>query len=306
MKYIVVTSDTPYFHWQLLVQYNNFKKMGIEKDLIWLVSFDDKISDQMILMTHMLKIPIILRKDLRKSRIYVSSVRPHIFHKLLLDRPELENEVFFLLDPDVLFTKKPNFDHLINDNIWYLSDTTSYLDSNYIKSKGEELFIEMCNIVDIDPKIVEANDENAGGAQVIMKNINSEYWNKVYHDSEKLYEHMIRTKNKYNPKHPIQAWTADMWAILWNAWYFGHETKIHKDLDFSWATDFYTVVERKNIFHNAGVFDQIDLFNKNKFSHAHPFYQDFSYINNERGSSIYVNEIIDTLKNYEKIIERLV
>ena len=305
MKFIITTSDSKYFHWQLLVQYNNFKKYGYEKDLIWVYSFKDVPSKEMIDLIKGLNVTAYGIKDKRGHIDYSSSIRPFILSKFFNQRKDLENEAIFYTDPDVLFKKKFSTAKLLNNDVWYLSDTISYLSSTYIKSKGEKLFHEMCDIVGIDPELVEKNDKNAGGAQYLMKNLNADFWEKVYVDSERLYVHMNKTSDKYNPEHPIQAWTADMWAVLWNAWLFGHETKIIKRMDFSWATDHIDKVNKEGIYHNAGVFDQKDLFNKGKFSTNHPFNENFSYVDTSRGSYYYVKEIIDTKENYKDLIKKL-
>jgi hypothetical protein len=44
-----------------------------------------------------------------------------------------------------------------------------------------------------------------------------------------------------------------MWAVLWNGWLKGHETKIIKELDFCWAPDSEDRFNQTNIFHNAGI-----------------------------------------------------
>ena len=44
-----------------------------------------------------------------------------------------------------------------------------------------------------------------------------------------------------------------MWAVLWNGWLRGNETKIVEEMDFSWATDSEDRFNQTNIFHNAGV-----------------------------------------------------
>ena len=44
-----------------------------------------------------------------------------------------------------------------------------------------------------------------------------------------------------------------MWAVLWNIWYFGGETKVVPELDFAWATDPIRKLDSCTIFHNAGV-----------------------------------------------------
>ena len=305
MKYVVATSDTPYFRWQMLVQINNFKRLGILDDLTYVVSINKRRSAKLNNIQKETGVKIFTYKDEREKSGYSSSIRPHILKKHFTKFPD-DSEMFYYLDPDVIFREKPKYDnymYLTSD--WFVSDTKSYLNSTYIKSKGNELFDLMCKAVDIDPKFVEMRDSGAGGAQYVMKNANAEYWGNVEKDSEILYELMTSTAHKYNPKHPIQAWTADMWAVLWNAWKSGYNTIVWDDMDFSWATGNISEYEKTNIFHNAGVFDQDDLFNKTHFTQKHPFDEDFSYVNKKRGSIMYVEEILNTKGNYKKLIKKL-
>jgi hypothetical protein len=303
MKYLISTSDTKYFQWQLIVQHHNFLKNNIHKDMILVYSFDQKSSKEFERLCRALRIKAYGYLDDRKEWGYTPSKRSYILSKLFNDLPELENETIFFTDPDVLFNKKPDFSKFDDDDIWYLSDTRSYLDSKYIKSKSEELFIKMCEIADIDPQLVIDNDNNAGGAQYIMKNLNAEYWLEVAHVAEKLYKFMKSTESKYNPEHPIQSWTADMWALIWVAWKMGYQTKIPKEMNFSWATDSIDKVESEGIYHNAGVFDQKDLFHKGHYSGKYPFGDDLSFVNDKKGSIYYAREIADTSKKYKEILE---
>ena len=305
MKYVVATSDTPYFRWQMLVQINNFKRLGILDDLTYVVSINKRRSAKLNQIQKETGVKIFTYKDDREKRGYSSSIRPHILKKHFTKFPK-DSEMFYYLDPDVIFREKPTYgDYMYLSPDWWVSDTKSYLNSTYIKSKSEELFNLMCKTVNIDPELVINMDGNAGGAQYIMKNANAEYWNNVENDSEKLYELMTSTAHKYNPKHPIQAWTADMWAVIWNAWKLGHITVIHDDMNFSWATGNINEYKKTNIFHNAGVFDQKDLFNKTQYTQKHPFDIDFSYVNKERGSVKYVEEIQNTKKNFSNLIKKL-
>jgi hypothetical protein len=304
MKILIVLPDHNYFLWQMLVQINNFRKIGIvEEDVIYLIGKNNHLSPTLknIIDNGKLKCSFFIFDDKRIDSIYPVSLRPFLIKEFFQKYPEMEKETYFYTDPDVIFTKKLDFTSMINDNIWYLSDTRSYLDSNYIKSKSPILFDEMCNIVGVSPEIVIENDNKAGGAQYLLKNTNVEFWDKVEKDCEKLYKHMINTSNKYKPEHPIQAWTADMWSTLWNAWYFGHETKIDKELEFCWATDSIDKWSNTNIFHNAGVTsDDKKLFSK--ISHQiSPFRKDLIC---DKGYCVsnYVDEIKDTEKNMIDII----
>lgn len=305
MKYIIATTDNAYFRWQMLVQINNFKKLGILDDLTYVVSIVKRRSAKLNHIAKETGVRIETYKDERKSSIYASSIRPHILAKHFDKFPE-ESDLYFYLDPDVLFTKKPEYlSTIYKSPVWFLSDTKSYIDSRYIKSKSEELFNLMCNAVNISPELVTSMDRSAGGAQYIIKNAGKEYWESVEKDSEILYDLMTKTENKYNPEHPIQSWTADMWAVLWNAWKFEHNTVIDENLNFSWATDPKRKWKENLIFHNAGVFDQKNLFNKGKYGANHPFNDDHSYVDNKHCSLMYVKEIMDTKKNYLELIKKL-
>ena len=304
MKILIALPDNKYFLWQMLVQINNFKKLGLDNNVIYVIgksSIQKSIVLKNIMCNANAQCSYYVYNDERINPQYSSTLRPHILAKFFTDYPNAEKETFLYLDPDVIFTKKFKMSDMEKDDVWYLSDTRSYINSQYIKSKSEILFNEMCGIVGIDPKIVEKNDNDAGGAQYIMKNINSDFWKKVEIDSEELYKHMVNTSNKYNPEHPIQAWTADMWAVLWNAWYFGHQTKISKKLNFSWATDLVEKWKSTNIYHNAGaIVDNNNYFLKTKYQIS-PFNKDLK-CSDKFCSFNYVKEIKETELNYSKIL----
>jgi len=217
-----------------------------------------------------------------------------------MNNPQMSGETFFYIDPDLFFSKNISFTTLLSNDTWYVSDTKSYIDSKYIKSKSEVLFQHMCNLVSIDKTVVEGNDANAGGAQYLLKNIDADYWKKVYRDSELLYNFMKKTENTYNPQHPIQSWTADMWAVLWNGWFYEHDVKIASRLSFSWATDPIAKYDEHNLFHNAGVANQTNLFNKTTYQ-TNPFDKDFSHVSPDFCSYKYVEEIEETKNNYPEL-----
>ena len=274
-------------------------------DLIYVVSIKNKRSSKLNKIQKETGVKIFTYKDERINSTYSPSITGHIMKKFMKEYPDY-SKIFFYLDPDVLFRKKPEYNNsIIKSNVWFLSDTKSYIDKEYIESKGKELLILMCEIVGISPEIIKKHNKNAGGAQYIMKNATSEFWGKVEKDSENLYDLMYKTKDKFNPEHPIQAWTAEMWAVLWNAWYFNNKTIIIKELDFSWATDKINKYENSNIFHNAGVINEKHLFNKGLYSNKHPFNDDFSYVTNKHCSFKYVEEILETKKNYKELIKKL-
>jgi len=303
MKILIASPDIPYYNWQILVQINNFKKFGYGQDVIYVIGVNkgQELSNQLKEIFLQTNTQFYVYEDERIAVIYPSTLRLHILEKFFKNHPDID-KTFFYVDPDLLFAKKIKFGQLERGNTWYVSDTRSYLDSKYIRSKGEELFQTMASIVGLLPKIIMDNDENAGGAQYLLKNIDWEFWSKTYYDAEHLYRYMKETEGTFNPEHPIQSWTADMWAVFWGALYYKHKVKISDKLDFSWATDVIDTYNKKNLFHNAGVFNQKHLFNKTHYQKS-PFNSDFSHVSKEFCSYKYVEEIEETKNNFPELIK---
>lgn len=198
--------------------------------------------------------------------------------------PELKNNSVFYHDCDIIFSKKVNWDKFIFDDVWYLSNTNSYINYNYIVSKGIDIYEKMCEIVKIDPLIPKLMNSNSGGAQYIMKNLDFKFWEKVESDCENLYSEI--TKMNYQKKatipnyHELQIWCADMWAVLWNSWLRGNETKIIEEMNFSWATDSYGKVHEVSIYHNAGAVGGANqLFFKSNYINRLPYLDNLEFEN---------------------------
>lgn len=207
--------------------------------------------------------------DTRKSRHYISSIRPNILKQHWDRFPELKDEVIFYHDCDIIFTQRPDkwiTNEMLTDDKWYGSDTRFYISHDYIISKGEQVLDKMCEIVGIDKEVVKENELNCIGAQYLMKGVDYQFWDDVERDCERLFKEITDLNNeikKDNPSyHELQIWAADMWSLLWNGWKRGHQTVVHENFKFSWGTsqveDFYSC----NIFHNAGVTSNEELFYK--------------------------------------------
>ena len=307
MKYLIATLDKKHYLWQVLVQINNFRKLGIEQDAHFVISCThENPSDELmkLVLDESLKCTIAVYEDGRPiGRNYPSTVRLDGLKNHFQNFPEMQKETFMYIDPDVIFTKSYDWSHLEKGNKWYVSDTRSYIDSGYIKSKSPELFQKMCDIVGISPELVESRDAHAGGAQYIMKNVTAAFWEKCEIDSENLYKLMKSTEHIYHPEHPIQSWTADMWAVLWNGW-LQTEVEIADDMDFCWASDRAEKWDRKIIFHNAGVINPV-IGNEKYFAKGiyqiSPFNKNIE-VNENNASYKYLQEIKETEKNFPNLI----
>jgi hypothetical protein len=223
-------------------------------------------------------------KDDRNNKSYIPSIKPYLVSKWLEEFPEF-GRLFFLHDADIIFREIPTFDILLNDDISYLSDTIGYIGYNYIKdccdryekqhtnSNELQLLQEMCDVVGIDIEVVKENQEGSGGGQYLIKNTDYKLWEKIYLDCVPLYKSMLDYQSRF-PINPgqIQFWTAEMWSTLWNLWKFGIETKVVKELDFSWATDSIGTYNTKPILHMAGVTEnsKSKKFYKGEFININP------------------------------------
>lgn len=300
LRYVCCQPAIPYYTWQCEVLINNFIKMGVDTDCINIVcSIDnDVIPEDWQKLKEKYPVNFFFYNDNRVDKFYIPSVYFNLMKQHLLAHPELQNEVLFLHDSDIVFTRKPEFDSMIAGKSWFLSDTNSYINYDYIQQKGNHVYEKMCEIIGIDKLIPKLLNSNSGGAQYIVKNTTFEFWEKVELDSITLYKYFCEEEPNYKLKHdgdyPIQKWTAGMWSFLWNAWYFGHETRVDKRMDFGWVTNNYSDVETYTILHNAGVTDSNGgLFFKGEYINKLPYGADLK-ISPDRASSYYWNEICET------------
>jgi hypothetical protein len=200
---------------------------------------------------------------------------------------------------------------MLNDNIGYLSDTISYIGYNYIKECSDrykqkypelpenDLLSLMCTCANISEELVQNNQENSGGAQYVLKNIDSEFWEDCEILTVRLFDFLKTYEHTYPIDHHIQSWTSDMWSILWTYWKRGNITKVVPELDFSWATNNVKDYNSKPIFHLAGVTndDSSDKFykglyvSKNVFEEYKKDKSIFDHISPENATYEYVKVI---------------
>ncbi len=287
---------------------HNFMKVGINPNWIEVVwAIFDNPSKELVELAQ--KYPYVrffwYNRTVKDNLGYIPILRPDILEQHFSKFSNLRGDVIFYHDSDIIFRELPDFDSMHDDLYWYLSDTISYIGAEYIKSKSEDLFREMCTIANVSSDLVEKNQKNSGGAQYLMKGVNSVYWKNVKNDALALYKHMnnaesmersFLTSEQLKTYNPIQKWCADMWAVLWNALKIGAQPRISKELDFSWGTSPISDYEKCKIMHNAGVTTSEGgkLFYKGDFINKSPFTADFSNIDKNMTSCKYVEAILYT------------
>lgn len=276
MKYICAQPANIYYAWQVEVMLYNFKKRGVSLNDVHIVCAADEVPEEWVKLRDGYEANFFFYPDRRRTKQYISSIRPNILKQHFALYPHLKNETFFYHDCDIIFSHVMNTAQFEGDDVWYGSDTNSYINYDYIISKGQDIFDKMVEIVGIDPQIVIDNNKNAIGAQYILKGVDEAFWHDVQIDSENLFieiSKMNNLKRQENPEyHALQIWCADMWALLWNIWKRGYDTRCHKSLNFSWATSSEKNFNEFNIYHNAGVVSSADgLFYKAAYMSSLPY-----------------------------------
>jgi hypothetical protein len=153
----------------------------------------------------------------------------------------------------------------------------------------------MTRIVNVNKDLVVSQEENSGGAQYIIKDISAEFWKKVYYVCENLYRLVNDVITKEQPGHALQIWCADMWAVLWNLWFFDKVVKVTDKLSFSWSTSGVDDWEKHPIYHNAGVtVERKELFFKGEYQKVLPYDINEEEYSDKYCSIKYVKEILKT------------
>lgn len=286
MKFILCQPAIKRFQWELDICLHNLKKHGVTDIVLLFSKYDDSVVDY---LRNKYDCETHIYNDDRGDKSYIPSIKPYLWYRYLLDNPEAENETFFYMDCDVIFRELPDFNIIdFGSNVWVGSDCNSYLNADYIHSKGEAILNHMAGIVGLKSDDIKQINNDSIGAQWIITKPTANYWLKVYNDSNKLFHYMDSLDSD------IQKWTAEMWAQLWNVIYFNKKVSVSKELEFCWATDDLSRWNETKIYHNAGVTEEMnDLFFKGKYDKKFPFDEDFNFVNKNKCSFFYVKELME-------------
>src|SRR5687767_487309 len=197
------------FVWQVDVQLHNFRKYGYSDKAHVLVFLKkgEKISREWkFIQKEYPESTFFFREDTDKIEQgfivnfnYPPLLRPWLLRKYWELHPELQEKAVFYHDSDIVFTKKLDFSRFLLDDINYLSytgneeRTDNYLNHDYFIRKIEQVqpekvkqYIEadpitkFAQMFELTPEILEKNDKNTGGAQYLLKNIDSKFWADVF------------------------------------------------------------------------------------------------------------------------------
>ncbi len=244
MMYVCCQPSNQYFAWQIEVMMDNFVRFGIEPYKCYIIITTDNV-EPFIKLRDKYKFNLIIYPDTRTDKSYIPSIYFHLLKKFIGEyNPQGQ---IFLHDADIVLVRKLTLPRGKN---WFVADTRSYLNYDYVAQYGIEQYRKMCEIVKIDPIIPKLMNNNTGGAQYLINNTDYAFWDKVERNSNAIYDLLKNGGTK------IQSFTAGMWSVMYNAWKVGHETIISDELGFVDAVTPIEIMYQKPIMHNAGVADK--------------------------------------------------
>lgn len=331
MKELRIISCQPndlYFNWQLRVQLHNLRKYGLSDKYTALVwwhdgrkgketfqkEWDQLQADYPEASFSFIKDPSGELHRLIRTMNYIPLLRPWLLNRHFTDNPHLKDYAILYMDSDVVFTKKPDFDSLLQDDICYLSDTKSYIAASYFDSKEKDVLpdkLEAYKQIDVLDELMKefnltrekamAEEDNSGGAQYLLKNIDAEFWHQVFLGCIKVLLNLRGVNRRFfeSENKGFQSWCADMWSVLFTLWTNGYSTACPWEMDFCWATDPIGKWDQVQIYHDAGAtsrnHDKAILFHKREAKYINnegtPFEDDLSDVSENYCSKNYVKEI---------------
>jgi hypothetical protein len=276
LKFICSQPDDTYYTWQVHAWVESLKQLGHSDKaivLIFIPSFREKNEKWQQIIDLYPETEFVFYKDERNeisSRLgtYIPVLRPWSLMNYFTEHPEMKEKAVFYCDSDVVFTEKFDLTKFIEDDVVYLSDTNSYINASYFDSKIKDVLPEkleeyktldtlaqLTSLIGLDRATCESNNLHSGGAQYFLKNVDAKFWKKVTNDCLIIRTFLQGINKKFfkSEETGFQSWCADMWAVLWNLWMRNQETKVVPELEFSWASDPISKLERTTIYHNAGI-----------------------------------------------------
>ena len=331
LKFICAQPDDTYYTWQVHAWLESLKNIGHSDKAIVLVytpSFREKSDKWQKIEDLYPEAQFAYYKDegnvSQYLGIYIPVLRPYVLMRWFQDHPEMIGNAMFYCDCDILFTDKFDVEKYKDDEICYLSDTNSYINASYFDSKvkdvlpekleeykNRDILAELTSLIGINREIAEANNNNSGGAQYFLKNVDANFWKKVMNDCIVIRSYLQHINKQFfaNEDKGFQSWCADMWAVLWNLWLREQETKNISEMDFSWASDPIEKVEKLGLFHNAGI-TQRDMpgykafykgayhTGKDPFKDTHLYVVHTDDESKKRGTHYYVTKLLELKQKY--------
>lgn len=275
--FIVASPHDLYFACECEIQLSNLRQWGYTEGMVVLVYEDDKEERNKFreywikLMERYTEVKFYFYDNpnfKQLQTVYPQICRPWMLSQYWKQHPEMEKEIIFYLDSDVLITKPIDWELLMADYTCYLS-RTDYIGAKYFDSKIKDVMFhkqqeyktldvlgKCCAIVGVDKQTVIDNEFYTGGCQYLLKNITVDFWEDLTKNCIELRLYTMDINRQYflSEEKGLQSWAiGDMNGLLWNLWKRGMKTECPEALNFSWASSPITEYDKCSIYHNAGI-----------------------------------------------------
>ena len=262
MIFVSAQPDSPNFHCKVELCMYQFAKHGISDRCYAIFGYTGtKPSEYAIELSKRYNIYFY-----KCSNDLTASIAPNLLKQFFQEFPELGICVFYH-ESDILLAYLPKFELILNTNYGHLSDITSQINYTYIHTcanrykavhnsiEEDDILTKMCECINISEDLVRKNNSNSGGGQYLLKTITSDYWANVESSVSKLYMMLKDYNAQYVISNPINLSNVTNWAILWEYWKLGKETRVSLSPD---------------CFHSGSMYASINLFesyilNRNMF-----------------------------------------
>lgn len=291
---VVANPDDSYFVWQCHLYVESCLEAGFEAEQIHILLYKPTWREANPKWDMLRELYPTLNIFLYEDKgvqgylsVYIPVLRPHILWQHFNRFPELKEKTIIYTDCDILWIKGLDITKFFDDNTNYISEASSYLNHSYLRGKEKDVLHEkaeefsqidvvkhLCAIVGISEDVLIKNNNNTGGVQYILKNIDAAFWKKVEEDVIAIRVYLLEVNRLYfkDENSGYQSWCSDLFAVLWNLWLRDQETKVIPELNFAWSTDPIERLDTTTILHNAGIVSEIGngypAFYKGKYHHG--------------------------------------
>jgi hypothetical protein len=331
LKFVTVQPDDDYYTWQVHTWLESLKNIGKSHQAIVIIFTPANRErntkwEKIVALYPETEFSFIKDEHsvTKLINIYIPILRPYSLMRYFQDHPDMVNKAIFYCDSDIVFTERFNIDQYIDDDVCYVSDTNSYINASYFDSKIRDVKPEKLeeykkvdvlagatSLVGISREIAEKNNLHSGGAQYLLKNIGSSFWDKVLTDCITIKQFLGNINREFfaNESKGFQSWCADMWAVLWNLWLREQEVKVIPEMTFAWSSDHISKLDSVGILHNAGIVantqGDIPTFFKGHYHQGKDPFKDphlLMVLNNEKSKSLcnhyYLQQMFNVKNKY--------
>lgn len=251
---LVTASDLPYHAWQIVVHWAHMRHFGWPTRYL-LYTGPDGPSDLLEQIMDTLGADgahFTVWNDWRRPGRdrYGPGMKPGLVGQWLTKHTDDVDEVLLLLDPDAL--PLPTFTEAIRrDGLrpysrrWFGTDTDSYTGPAYLKSKGEDLWVALCDLVGVDPE--KAAQTKGRGSQWLFTGMSGTTWLEIADLSEDAY----RILHAHDSD--VQVWCAEMYVTQIVLIRDGIAADAVPETRMVWANGPRADWETAGFFHNAGI-----------------------------------------------------